>query len=91
MVHYSDSILKTIKKDAVPRNIIDRFMNAFASIDLTRDLSLFDIKPIKDSEGLVYRMRKGNYRAIFRLEDNDIYVLIIGKRDEVYKLWEQQQ
>ena len=29
----------------------------------------------------------GKYRAIFYVED-DLYVVDIGKRDEVYRLWE---
>lgn len=34
-----------------------------------------------------FRLRKGKYRAIFYV-DGDIFVVSIGKRDEVYRLWE---
>jgi len=35
-----------------------------------------------------YRLRKGKYRAIFYFENRDIYVAYIGRREEVYDLWE---
>jgi len=35
-----------------------------------------------------YRIRKGNYRAIFYLEKKNIYVIAMGNRKEVYIKWE---
>ena len=35
-----------------------------------------------------YRLRKGKYRAIFYYNKDDIYVIFIGKREEVYDIWE---
>lgn len=32
-----------------------------------------------------YRFRIGNYRVIFRLNENILEILLIGKRDEIYK------
>jgi|GEM_PF-275040 len=71
------------------KNIVKRFHNAFLSIDLTKDLSLFDIKRMKgDYNREYFRLRKGKHRAIFYFENNDIYIAYIGKREEVYGLWE---
>jgi len=59
------------------------------SIELTQDFNLFDIKKMKgDYKRDYYRLRKGKYRAIFYIENKDIYVVYIGKREEVYNLWE---
>jgi mRNA interferase RelE/StbE len=35
-----------------------------------------------------YRLRKGKYRAIFYIDNNDFYIIYIGKREEVYDLWQ---
>lgn len=48
-----------------------------------------DIKRMKSDYNREYfRLRKGKYRAIFYFENNDIYIVYIGKREEVYGLWE---
>lgn len=88
MIYYESRIKKIIKKGLLPKNIVKRFHNAFISLNLTKDLSLFDIKRIKDDyKREYYRLRKGKYRAIFYYDENDIYVVLIGKREEVYDLW----
>ena len=78
-----------IKKGDLDKQIITRLHNAFLSIDLTKDMTLFDIKKIKGEYSKDYfRLRKGKYRAIFYFDANDIVVIDIGKREEVYKPWE---
>jgi mRNA interferase RelE/StbE len=48
----------------------------------------FDIKKlVSDSPVDYYRLRKGRYRAIFWMENEDLYVLAIARRSEVYKKW----
>ena len=51
------------------------FQNAFLSLDLTKDLGLFDIKKIKGNfDREYYRLRKGKYKAIFYiLNDADTH------------------
>ncbi len=91
MVRYSNLIIKKAKRGIPPKNIFIHFDNAFKSIDFTKDLTLFDIKKLKTSEALdrnYYRLRKGKYRAIFYLEKDDVYVIDIDKREDVYKKWE---
>ena len=89
MIYYEDKVIKLIKKGNIPKNIIKRFHNAFLSLALTKDLTLFDIKKMKgDYKRDYYRLRKGKYRAIFYFDKKDIYIIYIGKREEVYDLWQ---
>ncbi len=89
MVYYDEDIKKEIHKGKLPKEIAKLFVHAFISIDTTKDLNLFDIKKlVSDSSINYYRLRKGNYRAIFKIEDADIHVLTIAKRSEVYKKWQ---
>jgi len=91
MIRYLDDILKRIKKGQIPKEIFVHFNNAFYALDLTKDLSLFDIKQLKSSEEKTrnyYRLRKGKFRAIFFIEGEDINVITIDKREEVYKKWQ---
>jgi len=90
MISYIEDIFKRIKKGLIPKEIFLHFNNAFSSIDLTKDLTLFDVKQLKISEEkkrVYYRLRKGKYRAIFYMEHGNIYVVALDKREEVYKKW----
>ena len=89
MIRYLEGIVKRIRKGQIPKEIFVHFNNAFSSIDLTKDLSLFDIKKMKDSgERCYYRLRKGKYRAIFYIDGEEIYVVALDKREDVYKKWQ---
>jgi mRNA interferase RelE/StbE len=91
MVKYIEEVLKRVKKGLIPKEIFVHFNNAFISLDVTKDLTLFDIKQLKISEETkrtYYRLRKGKYRAIFYIEELDIFVIAIDKREEVYKRWQ---
>lgn len=90
MVYYDEDIKKEVYKGKLPKEIAKLFVHAFVSIDTTKDLNLFDIKKlVSDSSINYYRLRKGKYRAFFKIETDDIYVLTIAKRSEVYKRWPQ--
>jgi len=66
-----------------------RISYAFLSLNLTKDLGLFDIKKIKGNFNReYYRIRKGKYRAIFYMLNDDLYIIYIGKREEVYDKWQ---
>jgi mRNA interferase RelE/StbE len=89
VVYYDEDIRKNIRKGHLPKEIARLFYNAFASLNITKDLNLFDIKKLVTNSSTDYfRLRKGKYRAIFKIEDNDFYVLSIAKREEVYKKWQ---
>jgi mRNA interferase RelE/StbE len=88
VVFYDSDIKKDIKKGVLPGNVAELFKKTFDILDSTGDLNLFDIKQLtSNSDKVFYRLRKGKYRGIFVLEDDDIYVLAISKRDEVYRKW----
>ncbi|MBU1045466.1 MAG: hypothetical protein KJ915_13855 [Candidatus Omnitrophica bacterium] len=91
MIRYSEDIAKKVKKGQIPKEIFVHINNAFLSFDLTKDISLFDIKQLKKSEEtdrIYFRLRKGKYRAIFYIDDNTIFVIALDKREEVYKKWQ---
>jgi mRNA interferase RelE/StbE len=89
MVYYEKSVQKSISKGDIPKQVIQLFHNAFLSLDLTKDLNLFDIKKLKGNYTRDYfRLRKGKFRTIFYMENDDFYIIYIGKRDEVYDLWQ---
>ncbi|GMT50140.1 MAG: hypothetical protein IEMM0008_1679 [bacterium] len=91
MVLYDDRIIKAIKKSKISTKILRTLHNAFLSLDLTKDYNLFDIREMKGYDVTYFRLRKGKYRAIFHMDDDNIYVDLIAKREEVYKLWELLQ
>jgi mRNA interferase RelE/StbE len=88
MVFYDKDIKKEMKKGILPREVVRLFSDAFQALDQTKNLNLFDIKKLLSSSTReYYRLRKGKYRAIFTIEDQDFYVHAISKRSEVYKKW----
>ena len=89
MIKYLEEIIKKIRKGQNPKEVFIHINNAFSSIDITKDLNLFDIKKLRESGGrCYYRLRKGKYRAIFYIEGDDIYVVALDKREAVYKKWQ---
>jgi len=88
MFYYDNEIIKKIKKRLIPKQIFRHINNVFISLEKTKDFRLFDIKKIKGNKGRNYfRLRKGDYRAIFYVEDDDLYIIALDKREEVYKKW----
>ncbi len=89
MIFYEKSVQKNYKKGLIPKKLMVLFHNAFLSLDLTKDFNLFDIKKIKGNYNKdYYRLRKGKYRSIFYILNDDYYVIYIGKREEVYDKWQ---
>ena len=88
MIKYELKVYKSIKRGKIPKDIFEHINNVFVAIDKTKDLTLFDIKKLKEATKRNYfRLRKGKYRAIFYIENNNIFVIAIDKREEVYKKW----
>ena len=82
--------IKTLRNNMI-RSSYKSAIRKFEEALLTKDLNLFDIKQLKLSESterIYYRIRKGKYRSIFYLENKDIYVIALDKREEVYKRWQ---
>lgn len=51
-----------------------------------------DSKLLKGSKDRNRRVDIGEYRAVYRVEDEDLLVIVVGKRndDEVYKILDRQ-
>ena len=91
MIQYAEDIVKRISKGIIPADIFMHINNVFLAIDTTKDLNLFDIKQLKmskETSRIYYRLRKGKYRAIFYVEDNNILVVALDKREDIYKKWQ---
>ena len=91
MIQYAEDIAKRISKGLIPADIFMHLNNAFTAIDITKDLSLFDIKQLKmskENERIYYRLRKGKYRAIFYVDGDDIKVIALDKKEDIYRKWQ---
>jgi mRNA interferase RelE/StbE len=91
MVKYAEDIVKRVSKGFIPQDIFLHINNAFMAIDMTKDLNLFDIKHLKmskETNRIYYRLRKGKYRAIFYVENDDIMVIALDKREDIYRKWQ---
>jgi len=91
MVRYTEDVGKALKKGLMPRDVFRRIHEALEAVDATKNLSLFDIRQLKVSgeTGREYfRLRKGKYRAVFFIENDDLVVMALGKREEVYREWQ---
>ena len=89
MIYYESKVEKALKKGDIPMNIFKNIHNAFSALDLTNDFNLFDIRKMTGNYTReYYRLRKDKYRAIFYVSEHDFHVIFIGKREEVYDLWQ---
>ena len=91
MIKYAEDIVRKAAKGLIPPSVFLHINNAFTAIDITKDLNLFDIKQLKmskKSSRIYYRLRKGKYRAIFYVDNNDIMVIALDKREDIYKKWQ---
>ena len=91
MIRYVEDVTKKVSKGLIPHDIFIHINNAFTSIDMTKDLNLFDIKQIKllnETNRTYYRLRKGKHRAIFYIENEDIKVVALDEREDIYRKWQ---
>lgn len=89
MVEYAKDVLKEVGKGKVPEKVFLQVHHCFEAIEFVGDLTIFDIKQIKgEYKQNYYRLRKGQYRAIFYFEGKSIKVIALEPRSEVYKKWQ---
>ncbi|MDR2577269.1 MAG: hypothetical protein LBC70_00455 [Chitinispirillales bacterium] len=91
MTRYADDIVKRVRKILIPHEVFRNIDNAFTAVGITKDLTLFDIKQLKVSEEtgrIYYRLRKGKYRAVFYIENDNIFVIALDKREDIYRKWQ---
>ncbi len=88
-VRYSNNVAKKVKRHQFPEEIWVDFRDAFNAFALNRNMRLFDIKRLVTKGSYVYfRLRIRNYRAIFHMDEQAIYVEEIGSRGEIYNRWQ---
>lgn len=85
-VKYSKSAEKFIKKN---KAIGIRFFKAFVELSQDRKkMQSYDVKKFRSKNyDDIFRLRIGDYRAIFRVVDDEllVYVFDVGARGDVYK------
>lgn len=85
-VKYSKSAEKFIKKN---KAIGIRFFKAFAELAEGRgNIQSYNVKKFHSKNYIdIFRLRIGDYRAIFRIIDDEllVYVFHIGSRGDIYK------
>lgn len=86
MSQYKIEFLKTAEKefDKLPKEIQKRIANKLESLTINPYPS--DVKALKNGEGRL-RVRVGDYRMIYRVENDRLVILIIkvGNRKNVYR------
>lgn len=86
-VKYHKNAIKFIKKH---KTFGLKFYKAFDELqDYTQYKGKYDIRKIRgNKKNNLFRLRIGDYRAIFEIEENEIniiYVLYMDSRGDVYK------
>ena len=85
-VVYSKWIVKKIQKHKLPKEAWIDFRDAFESFSKNKNFRLFDMKKLTTKGPHVYyRIRLRDYRALFHMDDQNIYVEDIGTRGEIYR------
>lgn len=80
---YSKSALKNLMK--IPKNVRERIAEKLDLLKIDPHSRNNNIKKLEGIEG--YRLRVGNYRVIYKIENQEYKILIIeiDIRAEVYK------
>ena len=84
LFNISDSVLKALPR--LPKKHLRQVLTAI--VELTHDPQPHDAKPLTgDKYKGFWRKTVGEYRIIYRFDDDLIDIMVVGKRndDEVYK------
>ncbi|MBI2674545.1 MAG: type II toxin-antitoxin system RelE/ParE family toxin [Candidatus Yanofskybacteria bacterium] len=83
-IKYTDNAADDLRK--LPEKLQRRIAEKMRFFVLSSAM-IVHAKKLKDNKYGTYRLRVGDYRVIFDKNDKtkELYVLKIGKRDEVYK------
>lgn len=86
VIKYSKSAEKFLKKN---RMIGIRFFKAFEEVAQdVENIKFYDVKKFHSKQfDDIFRLRIGDYRAVFRIVNNEliVYVFEIGTRGDIYK------
>ena len=69
----------------LPRAVADQFLAAFEALAADPERRDLDVRPMIGRDG--FRLRIGRYRALYRLEQDRMVILVldVGPRGDVYK------
>ena len=85
MEFYKVIFTKSVKKDfrKIPKLDVSKILNEIA--DLAKNPRSFKTKKLKGEK--LYRLRVGNYRVIYDIQDNLllIFVVKLGHRSDIYR------
>lgn len=85
MAEYQVLLSKSVQKqlDALPNAVVEVLIHAL--YELQTEPRPFGCKKLKGREA--YRIRKGNYRIIYEIEDQQliIQIIAIGHRKDIYE------
>jgi mRNA interferase RelE/StbE len=86
MGNYKVVISKSVQKEISKLPIKEILKIKVAIMDLEENPRPFGVKKLEGFEDL-YRIKKGNYRIIYSIEDDilSVEVLKVGNRKDVYK------
>ena len=85
-VLYSKKISKDVERHKISKEVWVDFTDAFESFAQNRNFRLFDIKKlVNKGPHVYYRLRVRSYRALFHMDDQNVYVEDIGPRGGIYK------
>ena len=81
-IEFDKSVQKTLSK--LPNEVIKKILDAIA--ELADNARPNGCKKLQ-SKGDFYRIRVGNYRVIYDINDDELLILVveIGNRKEIYK------
>lgn len=83
-MNYSIKIDKPARKfiERQPKNQQERLLQAIAGLPSSRDT-----KPLKGVDGGVFRLRVGDYRILYCVQEDTLTVLVMdaGNRGDIYK------
>jgi len=83
-LYISPSALKELKTlDSNVRDSIKTKLKLMASDPFNNDIDITQIKA--KHQPIYYRMKSGDYRVIYHIEDKGIYIDKIGHRKNIYR------
>jgi mRNA interferase RelE/StbE len=85
MEFYKVIFTKSVKKDfrKIPKRQVSKILNEIS--DLAKNPRSFKTKKLRGEK--LYRLRVGNYRVIYDIQDNLmlIFVVKLGHRSDIYR------
>lgn len=81
-VTYQLAVLKALK--SMPRADAERLSSALRQVADSHPDRISFVTELVGGQG-TWRLRKGDYRALYRIEGNSLVVLEVGHRGEIYR------